>query len=197
MKSLLSALLVFVLVGCSALAPVQESNDLAWQSMRTVTVAIEGCSAVVVAPEHLLTAAHCDTGKYDVLKKDESKDLMLIRIKGLELPVYARIAESRPEVDDLVFLVGYPLARGIQFKTFGTVQDPDFMLEDGTRYIVHTAPSIFGNSGGPLFNAKGELVGIASKLAIYGLGVAVPHFSLAVGLDEIKAFIIADDKKGS
>jgi serine protease Do len=66
--------------------------------------------------------------------------------------------ESTPGQD--VFTVGYPLGWG-PVIAFGRMGNPNtFLPTVDTRLLQATLPSCNGNSGGGLFNADGELVGI-------------------------------------
>ena len=162
--------------------------------MKASVVAIESCSGVMVAKGLLLTAAHCDVGitKYDIVKKDEEKDLMLVRYEPKEPYGIAPLGAS-PEVGDVVRAVGYPLAIGVQYTTTGAVQDVVMdEVADAPFFkflMAASTPVIFGNSGGGLFNANGELVGIASRLASVGYGSPVTHMGFFVNTETMLQFL--------
>jgi S1-C subfamily serine protease len=199
-KKLLSSLMLAVAfaTGCASVSFEEEfdrrvtnQNDTL-QRMRMATVALQGCSGVMVAPEHVLTAAHCDNGSYEVLKKDAAHDLMLVRFPASSSDVYAKIAGENVKIDDIVHVLGYPLARGVQMRTVGSVQMLDFDIE-GVKHLVYSAPTIFGNSGGPVFDASGNVVGIVSKIAVGSMGMfpfPVTHFGFGIGLEQVKEFLV-------
>lgn len=163
--------------------------EQSWQNMRASVRHIDRCSGVMIEEGLMLTAAHCDTGAYEVVKKDSFNDLMLIKV-NMACPC-APLAKDIKK-DDIVRAVGYPLDRSSQFLTEGRVQDS--VVFEYPQYMVHSAPTIFGNSGGGVFNERGELVGITSAVAVYatgwdGIPFVVPHMSYAVNLTTIKAFL--------
>lgn len=144
-----------------------------FQPMRDVVVQIRqgkgSCSAVVIAPDRLLTAKHCKQGDMDrfqvgnktaVVEFESPKsDIMTLKLLAGSFKEVASVCAREPQQDDKVWLVGYPLGIG-QVVTEGHLQ---FLR--GDMYLA-TAPAIFGNSGGGLFvkqNDKFCLVGIVSQ----------------------------------
>ena len=98
---------------------------------------------------------------------DRRRDLAALRVvpeTALEAPPIGDSDAIRP--GELVIAVGNPLGFAGALST-GTLHSRE---GDWLRSAVQLAP---GNSGGPLANARGELIGI--NTAIYnGLGLAIP-----------------------
>lgn len=93
---------------------------------------------------------------------DQSNDLALIKIEGNSSPVTFR---DRPiRIGDTVFAVGYPyaglLGSGPHF-TNGLVSSVTG-IDNDSRFLQFTAPVQPGNSGGPLLDGSGQVVGIVS-----------------------------------
>ncbi|MBR4544633.1 MAG: trypsin-like peptidase domain-containing protein [Oscillibacter sp.] len=73
---------------------------------------------------------------------------------------FVSIAEGKPETGDKVYAIGS--SRGLTGSlSEGIVSVADQVSED-VHYIQHTAPISPGNSGGPLLNEYGEVVGVNS-----------------------------------
>jgi S1-C subfamily serine protease len=205
MLKLLASVALSVAISLSAVFGMQihESNQLdayfaqrtlTWQNVRaSVVVYKDRCSGVMIAPGVLLTAAHCfsqvDTPMEEVIKMDRDVDLMLVKAPQLDCPC-APIAKTSA-VDDIIHAVGFPLMTGVQVLTSGRIQEVDMQK---TGFMMISAPIIFGNSGGGIFNSDGELIGIASRVAVYAVGFdgiphIVPHMGVATNLETIKKFL--------
>lgn len=92
-----------------------------------------------------------------VNKYSEEKDLAVIEIDK-RTESYARLCTLPLDVGDTVYAMGSP--RGMTNTiTKGAVTYSVRELE-GVKYIQHDASITNGNSGGPLFNSYGEVVGI-------------------------------------
>lgn len=192
MKALLGMVL-FVLVACTPEAAFPEAPSV--QSMVSSTVVLEldsgrvFCSGVAIAPDIVLTAAHCSSlgptfvrqeGGLPHLARmiweDDNKDLMLLVVEGIEL-TFASVGDSDlVRRGDLVFEVGAPY--GLMEFSFavGYVAHVNRTLEDfpGARFMQIYVESRGGNSGGPIFNAAGEVVAIVSRGDQGGITLAVP-----------------------
>jgi putative serine protease PepD len=108
-----------------------------------------------------------------VTKTSSTDDLALIEV-STELPVLA-ISEAQPSVGDAVMAFGSPL--GLE----GTVSAGIISAlrhEDGHRYLQFTAAISPGNSGGPVVNSDGSVIGVAEMKIVGGnadaLAFAIP-----------------------
>jgi len=134
------------------------------------------CSVVMIAPGEALTARHCLRMESPVVIIDDLEyvvtfgygnpalDLALLIIPNAPCPC-AKPAMGTIEEGESVMLVGFPysLARII---TYGEMQGR--VVVNAVEYAVVTAPARPGNSGGGVFNEKGELIGIVSMADITG-----------------------------
>lgn len=112
-----------------------------------------------------------------VLALSRQVDLALLEVAGADL-VPAPIGRSaRLRVGELVFAVGHPwgqpwvVTAGV-VSGLGALPVPGRAgLESYIRSDVHLAP---GNSGGPLLDARGEVVGLNAMVIGGDLAVAIP-----------------------
>lgn len=102
----------------------------------------------------------------EVVLKDRNNDLALIRINDSEFTSLGTLPytfnQEQIDVGSSVYALGYPLraSMGDEVKlTNGIVSSRTGYQGDITTYQV-SVPVQPGNSGGPLFNSKGEIVGI-------------------------------------
>jgi serine protease Do len=113
----------------------------------------------------------------EVAARAPELDLALLRVDARDLPA-AAVADSRGlRVGELVFAVGHPWGQP-WVVTAGIVSG---LGEAPVRGGRETAPFIRsdvrlapGNSGGPLLNARGEVVGINAMIFGGDLAVAIP-----------------------
>jgi S1-C subfamily serine protease len=99
---------------------------------------------------------------YEAVVKRENPDLDLALLKiDLETPAYLELADSEAAVETTpVYVCGHPLGlKEISIHT-GTISAR--RTWEGRRYIEHDAMSEPGNSGGPLVDQDGRVVGIHS-----------------------------------
>lgn len=146
-----------------------------------------GGSGVVWAPHgHIVTNAHVveeagavevelwDGGRFAarIGKRDRRRDLALLEVEASGLPAAASGDSNALRVGELVIAVGNPMGF-IGAASIGVVH----RVEDRSWLVsrLRLAP---GNSGGPLANASGEVVGINTMIA-GGLAFAVPSRSVA------------------
>jgi hypothetical protein len=115
----------------------------------------------------------------EVLALDKRNDLALLKIDAPDLAVLSLGDSAAVELAQDVRVVGYPLTEvlGSSIKvTTGTVAG--FVDQEGDRLFQVDAPINAGNSGGPVVNQRGHVVGVASaKLSgeeISNVGFAVP-----------------------
>jgi serine protease Do len=115
-----------------------------------------------------------------VVGRDESTDIGLLKLENAkDLPTVPLGNSDALEQGDFVVALGNPLSfRGS--VTFGIVSAKARSLRGSPYddYIQTDAPINQGNSGGPLFNLQGEVVGINTAIISpqigQGIGFAVP-----------------------
>lgn len=117
-----------------------------------------------------------------IIGYDQDNDIAVIKIDATGLSA-AKIGDNKKmKVGDKVYAVGNPLGELDYTMTNGIVSALDRVIQvDETTSInmfqIDAAVNA-GNSGGPLYNSKGEVVGIVSakyaSTGIEGLGFAIP-----------------------
>lgn len=115
-------------------------------------------------------------------------DLALLHVEGANLPPALLGDSTRLRVGELVFAIGNPWGqRGV--VTAGVVSavgklpaGPDEPAASYVRSDVRLAP---GNSGGPLLNARGEVVGVNAMIFGGDLSVAIPSHVAAAWLGQL------------
>jgi len=109
--------------------------------------------------------------------KDERVDLALVKIEATGLPVAPLGDSNRLRVGEFVLALGHPFGLE-QTVSFGIVSRKGAPLQAATPgfdFIQTDAAVNPGNSGGPLVNMAGEVVGINSMAARNGtIGFAIP-----------------------
>jgi serine protease Do len=116
-----------------------------------------------------------------IVGRDETSDLALLKIDGRNLPFVQWGDSTKARVGDWVLAIGNPYGLGGSV-TAGIIS----ALHRGItgvgaydRYIQTDAAINMGNSGGPMFDLNGNVIGINSALisptgASVGIGLAIP-----------------------
>ena len=131
-----------------------------------------------------------------VVGTDPKTDLALLKVdpKGKKLPVVEWGDSKDARIGDWVVAIGNPLGLG-GTVTAGIISARGRNLRSGPYddYIQTDAPINRGNSGGPLFDMNGKVIGINTAIlspsgGSIGIGFAIPS-ALAKGvIDQLKEF---------
>ncbi|MBL4846717.1 MAG: trypsin-like peptidase domain-containing protein [Planctomycetes bacterium] len=118
-------------------------------------------------------------------------DLALLEVRGYHVyTTKARIPTrgglARTPVFSKVYAIGCPLGYS-PLPTSGELTSKEKEL-DGSHYWMINAPTIFGNSGGGIYEAKSRtMIGVLSRISAYKnmIDVAVPHMGLVTPLNQV------------
>lgn len=168
---------------------------------QTVSNAVSGSGFVISSDGYVLTNYHVIKGvsnitvffsdgtSYDaeVVGGEEDNDIAVLKINATDLQPAVLGNSSSIEVGENVYAIGNPLGELTFTLTGGLVsaKDRSVTTSDGTvMNMIQTDTAInSGNSGGPLFDQYGQVIGIVSaKLSnsssssstVEGLGFAIP-----------------------
>ncbi len=133
--------------------------------------------------------------KAELIGTDKKIDIALLRIKP-DRPLKAvKFGDSeRLRLGEWVIAIGNPFSLG-GTVTAGIVSARNRDINSGPydNYIQTDAAINRGNSGGPLFNLEGEVVGINTAIispsgGSIGIGFAVPSKTALAVIDQLKQF---------
>ena len=131
----------------------------------------------------------------EVVASDAEADLALLRVSDTDRLVPAPLGSSADvQVGDQVVAVGNALAlEGGMTVTQGIVSAVDRSIETeaGTLAgLIQTDAAISsGNSGGPLVNAAGEVIGINTAVATSGGGVSASNIGFVISIDTAQSVV--------
>lgn len=143
-----------------------------------------------------------DGNEYDakIIGKDAGNDIALLKVEAENLHPVKFGSSTDLAVGEQVVAIGHPLGNQNAILTVGYVSAKDQVVQtDGTSLdMLQTDAAInAGNSGGPLFDSRGNLVGIttakysgytASGASIEGVGYAIPVDDIVSLLKDLKEF---------
>ena len=150
-----------------------------------------GRSGIVVTNAHCVRngedpeiVTRLGTRRGSLLAIAGDQDLAAISVTGLAGPTLKIRDANALETGELLFAYGHPLGvrDALSMGVLHTVVrhrngEPTYVVAD-----VRLAP---GNSGGPLVDAEGRLVGI-NHMVVNGLGVAIPATTVARFVDRVR-----------
>jgi len=128
-----------------------------------------------------------------VVGTDKKTDLALLKIKGSEKSYpYVDFSSVSPRVGDWVIAVGNPFGLG-GTVTAGIVsaRGRDIGAGPYDDFLQIDAPVNRGNSGGPTFNAAGQVVGVNTAIfspsgGSVGIGFAIPADTVKTVIAQLK-----------
>ena len=157
----------------------------------------QGTGIIVSSDGYIVTNSHVigdskTAYKYQVINNDGKKytanvvgydtrtDLAVLKIKGKNLKPVHFVKKSHLQVGEDIIAVGN--TGGLDFQnslTKGIVSAKDRTLDDSTVSYIQTDAAVNpGNSGGPLCNLYGEVIGITTdkinSSTYEGMGFAIP-----------------------
>lgn len=163
-------------------------------------------SGVAITPDgYFLTNSHVVNGasklelvlidgrsvEAKLVGQDPSTDLALIHAHGVDLPHAELAGGSALRVGQMVIAMGNPLGFHASVST-GVISALGRALRSQQGRLIesviqHTAPLNPGNSGGPLLNSHGKIVGINTAIIAnaQGIGFAVPAATAAWVLPQL------------
>ncbi|MDJ0766478.1 MAG: trypsin-like peptidase domain-containing protein [Myxococcota bacterium] len=162
-----------------------------------------GSGVIITKDGYILTAHHvvADEREVDirtrdgkqwigeVVRFDESQDVALIK-SSIPFKICLPTSSTLPKTGSEVYIVGSPKGQDLAFSVSKGVISGLRHL-DGSQFIQTDASINQGNSGGPMLNLSGQIVGIVSwKVVSYGfeglgfatpIGVALPRLAVTPG----------------
>lgn len=173
---------------------------------QTVVAASSGTGFFVSTNGHMVTNNHviegCDVVKAhykgreldaDVLFTDRSNDLAIIKANIKPEKVFPVSNDDVSLLEDII-VAGYPLGKNISasIKTFkGSVTALAGFGDNYSNFQIDASLSS-GNSGGPIINQKGNVVGVAVEKYVE---VGVEGFNFGVKSSTLKTFATSNQIK--
>lgn len=154
----------------------------------------------VVDDAYHLTVTLSDERVYDaqLVGKDSASDLAVLHIDGENLTAAEFGDSSQAQVGDAVAAIGDPLGielRGTMTEGIISAINRNLTIQGRTLTLIQTTAALNeGNSGGPLINCYGQVIGIntmkmssysSTSATVEGLGFAIPITAAKPILDEL------------
>lgn len=141
-----------------------------------------------------------DNTRYEALyvAGDRASDLAVLKIMGDDLPVADIGNSAQLEVGDAVYAIGSPLGtelRGTFTNGIVSAVDREVDVDGRSMILIQTNTALnSGNSGGPLINQYGQVVGIntikmmSDYSTVEGLGFAIPSLRVRKLVNELLTY---------
>ena len=149
---------------------------------------VEGATDVTV------TLSTGDEYTAKVIGSDSLNDVALLKVEATGLPAVKLGSSDKLAIGDMVCAIGNPLGSLTATLTVGYVSGKDRQVttDNSTLNMIQTDAAInSGNSGGPLFNMYGEVVGITSAKysGTTSSGASIEGISFAIPIDDVMSII--------
>lgn len=154
---------------------------------------------VIAGEKHIAVTQFLKEGKIlkrvvhkdvDIIAVAPFHDLVVLQIKNFETKITPVIFAPTEDlsIGETVFAIGNPL--GLERSVTKGILSQTHRNFGGILYLQVDAPVNPGNSGGPLFNARGQVIGVINMgvPSMEGLNFAIPARHTKYILDHIDAF---------
>jgi serine protease Do len=182
--------------------PIHGFGEIAEQLRRSTVLVLPGergngsgviwsADGVIVTNAHVARASQMRVQLWDgrefdaaLVSRDTRRDLAELRVKAANLPAAAVADSSQVRPGELAIAIGNPLGF-VGALTTGVVQAVGPLRRFGSQPWVQADVRLApGNSGGPLADARGRVIGINTMVA--------GRLALAVPSNAVTAFLAAD-----
>jgi len=169
-----------------------------------IVAAASGSGFFVSNAGHIISNHHviegCDTTKLsfkgkqvkaDVLAVDKTNDLAILKANLIPNKVYPVAIEDASLLEDII-IAGYPLGKKVSAAIKTSKGSITALAGYGDNYSQFQTDAALnqGNSGGPIMNQKGNVIGVA--VANYGKKAGVESFNFGIKSSTLKAFASAN-----
>lgn len=168
-------------------------SGTAWQVSSTQLVT---AFHVVENAKSIGVAIGDDVEMAKVIASDQANDIALLQLTGKPLTTKALpLAAKGPKLGSRVAVIGYPLADilGVQVQATSGEISKLAGIGDDLRFYQISAAIQEGNSGGPLIDAQGQVLGVVSSklndLTMLKRGIIPQNVSFAVKYPYIQAML--------
>jgi S1-C subfamily serine protease len=148
---------------------------------------VEGCNTVKLTFKGKEVAA-------DVLAVDKMNDLAILKADLIPKKVYSVATEDASLLEDII-IAGYPLGKKVSAAIKTSKGSITALAGYGDNYSEFQTDAALnqGNSGGPIMDQKGNVVGVA--VANYGKKAGVESFNFGIKSSTLKTFANANGLK--
>ncbi|MDB2652527.1 serine protease [Candidatus Pelagibacter bacterium] len=148
---------------------------------------VEGCNTVKLTFKGKEVTA-------DVLAVDKMNDLAILKADITPSKVYSVATEDASLLEDII-IAGYPLGKKVSAAIKTSKGSITALAGYGDNYSEFQTDAALnqGNSGGPIMNQKGNVVGVA--VANYGKQAGVESFNFGIKSSTLKTFANANGLK--
>lgn len=172
-----------------------------------IIAAASGSGFFVSRQGHIVTNHHVIEGCKDIkvfyndnpylanlLAVDKMNDLAILEIKK-NVETYYKVANEDPELLQNVIIAGFPLGKNVSSAIKTSKGSITALAGYGDNYSEFQTDAALnsGNSGGPIINEDGEVVGVA--VAAYGKQAGVESFNFGIKNSTLKTFAKANKIK--
>ena len=135
------------------------------------------CAHVLVSDRFQVISEHGDRRSVEVLGKDETCDLAILYAESLTEPPLSFADPATIAEGQTVYALGHPL--GLDFTLSRGIISNRQRVRNSVSLLQTDVSLNPGNSGGPLVNEQGEVIGVANQVLEggqgLGFGIALQH----------------------